>query len=856
VNEFQGNILMRSHQILIACLIIFGLSAVSTAQIQDGPLDPVAWSVSVEDLGANEYEVVFHADIDKGWTVYSKIDLGEGPMPTVVAFDENDEIEFLGELSEDGEKTIDGHDEIFDMNVKKFKGWAEFKQKLKVLDPSVEFTGRLDYMTCDDENCIFPDPMYFKGTFDNATGQIGGLEIQMGESSASAESGGAEHKEGTVLWNVSMDQVSLGVYSARFRAEMDEGWYVYSQNSYGDLGPMPTAIRFDTLDHVSVIGEPVENGKEVIEGHDEIFDMTVKKFKGWAEFEQQIEVIDVDQEITGQFDFMSCNEEECIFPPPLHFSFNIATGENWIGLEKIIVDENKVSNNRAYKLPNVDLENPVIAAKESGVVSRTTKGTSSLLKLFFLGFIGGLVALLTPCVFPMIPLTVSFFTKGSEDKAKGTRKAITYGAFIFLIYVAFSIPFHVLGSVNPAIFNEISTNPWLNIFFFAIFIVFAISFFGYFEITLPSSFVNKMDSNASKYGGMIGIFFMALTLALVSFSCTGPILGSLLAGAITSTGGAMQLTMGLAGFGLALALPFALFAMFPRWLNSLPSSGGWLTSVKVVLGFAEVALAFKFLSNADLVMHWGLIRYELFMAVWVLCAIGIVLYLLGKIRFPHDSPIKNISPTRWGFTAFFVIAAVYLSMGFRYMEDNETFTPMGLMSGLAPPVGYSWIYPKECPSNLNCYKDLEAGMAAAQKSGKPIMLDFTGYACVNCRKMEEHVWPEEPVFDLINDNYILISLYVDDKAELPTTEQDTVETSKGNWKLIVTKGNKWSTIQTETFVNNSQPYYALLSPDGYLLTDPVSYTPDIDEYAAFLQRGLQAFAEHRNGQDDKLQASN
>lgn len=820
-------------------ILLLTYGGLAMAQMPGGtaPVDPIEWSVKTSAIGPGEYLVTFRADIIDGWYVYSQTDYGDGPMPTVIAFDESAGLELLGSTEETGEKTIEGHDDIFDMTVKKFKGWAEFTQKVKVSDPSTRFSGQLDYMACDEEQCIFPDPMYFAGSLDQSTGQIGGLEIKM----AAASEG---HREGSAVWTVDVAQNANGNYTATFNAKIDDGWYVYSQKSYGDMGPMATSINFDTLEHFTPVGAPQESGEKVIEAHDDIFDMVVKKFKYSASFSRELEVKDINKPVSGTLDFMSCDEEQCIFPDPLPFRINIATGQTEFGL---VVDSELSAPAFTYKMPNVDLENPVIPAPAEEGSTRTTKGTSSLWKLFFLGFGGGLVALLTPCVFPMIPLTVSFFTKGSEDKAKGTRRAITYGLFIFLIYVAFSIPFHVAGSVNPEIFNEISTNPWLNIFFFVIFIVFAISFFGYFEITLPSSFVNKMDSNASRYGGLIGIFFMALTLALVSFSCTGPILGSLLAGAITSTGGAMQLTMGLAGFGLALALPFALFAMFPRWLNSLPSSGGWLNSVKVVLGFAEVALAFKFLSNADLVMHWGLVRYELFMAIWVLCALGTVIYLLGKLRFPHDSPLQKMSGTRWAFTAVFAAMTIYLAMGFRYKEDNKTFTPMGLMSGLAPPVGYSWIYPKDCPSNLNCYKDLDAGLAAATESGKPVLLDFTGYACVNCRKMEEHVWPEKPVYDLINDNYVLISLYVDDKANLPLEQQDTVMTSAGKLKQIITKGNKWSTIQTETFINNSQPYYALLSPDGYLLTDPVSYTPDVEQYAAFLQRGVDALEKHQNG---------
>jgi thiol:disulfide interchange protein DsbD len=445
----------------------------------------------------------------------------------------------------------------------------------------------------------------------------------------------------------------------------------------------------------------------------------------------------------------------------------------------------------------------------------------------------------------MIPLTVSFFTKGSHDKRKGLINAFMYGFFILLVYILLSLPFHLMDSLNPDILNDISTNIWLNIAFFAIFIFFAFSFFGYYEITLPSSWTNKASS-AEGVGGMLGIFFMALTLALVSFSCTGPILGSLLAGALSSDGGALQLTSGMAGFGLALALPFGLFAAFPRWLNSLPKSGGWLNSVKVVLGFIELALAFKFLSNADLVMRWGLLKIEPFLIIWILTAVGLALYLFGKIKFPHDSPIKKLSPTRIVLGLVTVAFAVYLATGFRYNEKTNTFTSLTLLSGLAPPVGYSWIYPNKCPNNLNCFKDLESGLSYAQEVDKPVILDFTGHACVNCRKMEEHVWPKREVYNQLKDDYVLISLYVDEKIELPVEEQITVERKTGGTRKLRTYGNKWAHFQAEYFNNNSQPYYVLLSPDGKLLNQPVGYTPDSKEYAEFLKCGLEAYEQVKN----------
>jgi thiol:disulfide interchange protein DsbD len=464
-------------------------------------------------------------------------------------------------------------------------------------------------------------------------------------------------------------------------------------------------------------------------------------------------------------------------------------------------------------------------------------------QLFFLGFLGGLVALLTPCVFPMIPLTVAFFTKGNKDRKKGIFQALIYGGFIFLIYILLSMPFHFLDQINENILNDISTNVPLNIVFFVIFIVFALSFFGLFEITLPAGLANKMDKNAEA-GGLLGAFFMALTLAIVSFSCTGPILGSLLAGSLAKDGGAIQLTVGMGGFGLALGIPFALFAMFPGMMKSLPKSGGWLNSVKVVLGFLEVALALKFLSQADLVVHWNLLKYEVFMGLWVVIFFGMYLYLIGAIKFSHDSPIQKFSKFRIVFTTLVGMWVVYLASGLMLNEKGTSYNALSLMSGLAPPTGYSYAYPSDCPHGLLCEHDYNVALERARKEGKPLFVDFTGYACVNCRKMEEHVWPQ--VLDLLQNEFIVVSLYVDDKQELPAELKETVVTKwAGIEKEIETYGDLWSAFEIETFNNNSQPMYAIIDPmtEGREeLMNPIkSGIVETSEFRAWLEEGLQAF---------------
>ena len=504
-------------------------------------------------------------------------------------------------------------------------------------------------------------------------------------------------------------------------------------------------------------------------------------------------------------------------------------GETFVSTTQV-VDEQSLALSSSLK---IDLKNKELL-NQGGISAHG--GKSSLWVIFGLGFLGGLIALLTPCVFPMIPLTVSFFTKQTQQKTKGIGNAILYGFFIVLIYFLLSLPFHLFDSIDSQILNTIATNIWLNVFFFVIFVFFAFSFFGYYELTLPNSWANKMDAASSKVGGTLGIFFMALTLAIVSFSCTGPILGGLLGSTALAEGNvATNLSAGMIGFGLALALPFGLFALFPAWLSSLPKSGGWMTTVKVVLGFLELALAFKFLSNADLVGNWGVFKREIFLGVWILLFVLMSLYLFGIFRFPHDGPKQKLSFGRKLVGILSTVFATYLILGLL------NITHLKLLSGFPPPDFYSLTETEsECPLGLDCFKDFEEGLAYAQEVNKPILLDFTGWACVNCRKMEENVWSHSRIYPLIKEEYVLISLYVDDRKELPNDQKFDFQYDSGRTKAIETIGEKWGTFQTINFSAASQPYYVLLSPNLEILNDAVQYV-DVEVYERWLRSGLEKY---------------
>ncbi len=635
----------------------------------------------------------------------------------------------------------------------------------------------------------------------------------------------AQTESNPIKIETSVNKISETAYDIIFNIKLYEGWYLYSQyNPENASLPLEISIPEDATGY-KLIGNPKE--EKTFKKYSDVWEVEEVVFKDKAKITQRIQLTNKDiTQIKINFFGQVC-ETACI---------NI--DENFIiSLSGATITENNIVDKKSQLLTQklkLDLKNNELLKNDAEVRSTSSNGLSSI---FLLGFVGGLLALLTPCVFPMIPLTVSFFTKQTHNKRKGIFRAVLYGFFIVIIYILLSLPFHFLDNLDPEILNTISTNVWLNVFFFSVLVFFAFSFFGFYEITLPSSWGNKMDS-ASSVGGVLGIFFMALTLAIVSFSCTGPILGSLLAGSLTADGGATQLTAGMTGFGLALALPFALFALFPNWLNALPKSGGWMNTTKVVLGFLELALAFKFLSNADLVAHWDLLKREVFIAIWILISIGLALYLFAKIKFPHDTPIKKLSFSRISFGVLVIAFSIYLIPG---VLKNPTWN-LSLVSGFPPPQFYS-IYEQEtdCPLGLDCYTNFDEGLAKAKAVNKPILLDFTGWACVNCRKMEENVWSELDIFEMLKNDYILISLYVDDnKKELPKNQQFDFLKENGKLKKIKTVGDKWSTFQSINFKNASQPYYVLLSPELEVLNTTQQYT-DKETYYTWLKKGVTNF---------------
>lgn len=850
---------------LILFTFLLGFTQFLSSQI----VDPVTWHYSSKQIGPHEFALTFTAEIDPGWHLYSQLIEEGGPVPTSFYYEGKEGVEVSDTKAKEIGEVHRQHDETFDMEVAYFSNKVSFVKTVKTTAPKAKLSGYLEFMVCDDEKCLPPSSEDFSfeliDTFaeepEEEQRQEPQLEEPQKEKKAKPEkqqikklpvptniekpveqteepqatlpptspfSGGglgqgAGRIEDPVIWDYSAKKLAGDVYELQFKASIEQGWKLYSM-LMEEGGPTPPEIILDSGAY-EIVSELKEIAKVESSYDKEIFEMDVITIKDKALYTQQIKVLDPSIPITGELGFMAC-ADVCIFPPASAFSISLE-GKN------TAVIASSEDADTGFMIGSLDLNNPISSCIEA------IKQSDSLWVTFLLGLIGGFVALLTPCVFPMIPMTVTYFTKGGDNKKKGISQGVLYGLAIFLIYVLMSVPFHLFESVQSDILNSISTNPWLNFFFFVIFIVFALSFFGYFELALPHQITNKASS-ASDIGGILGIFFMALTLVLVSFSCTGPILGGLLgATTISPETGAMHLSAGMGGFGVGLGLPFALFAIFPGWLNSLPKSGGWMTTLKVILGFIELGLAIKFLSRADLVWQAGFLKREIFIGLWIIIGIAMIAYILGWIRFPHDGPSSKITSKQLAGAAIVLLFVGYLAPG---LAKDEKYANLSLISGFPPPLHYS-IYEREntCPLGMDCFKDYEEGMAYARKVNKPVMLDFTGHACENCRRMEENVWVDKDVFDRINGEYVLISLYVDDRTKLPESEQREIVMFNGSRRKIRTIGNKWSTFQTQNFQHNTQPYYVLMSPDEKLLNNPVAYTPAVEEYLNFLDCGLAAF---------------
>ena len=624
--------------------------------------------------------------------------------------------------------------------------------------------------------------------------------------------------EDPLQWSTSVEKVSDNEFILVSKATIEEGWHLYSQEVPED-GPIPTTFSFDTShENFSLVGKTLEEKGHTV--NDPVFEMKIKFFENSAIFKQRVKTTSDINTINGVVEFMVCDDTKCLAPTEVDLVF-------------ILENETKVS------------------AVSNTLKDDENESDTGLLTLFILSFLGGLAALLTPCVFPMIPMTVSFFTKQSKTKSAGIKNAILYGVSIIIIYVVIGLA--VSAIFGPDALNALSTNVWFNIIFFLVLLIFAASFLGAFELVLPSSWGTKIDSKADR-GGVIGIFFMALALAIVSFSCTGPLVGSALVAAAT-TGERIAPIISMLGFSTAIALPFALFAAFPGWLNSLPKSGGWLNTVKVVLGFLELALAFKFLSNADLVLQAHLLEREVFIAIWIAIFGTLTLYLFGKIQLPHDSPLKHISVGRLSLGLVTLTFTIYMIPGL-------WGAPLNLISAFPPPqhysespygVGYTQLGNENpighteipdgahlmAPHNILAFNDYDKGLAYAKKVGKPVMLDFTGHACVNCRKMEQNVWVKPKVLKFLKNEVVLISLYVDDKRKLK--EENIVDSKLTPGKKLKYIGQKWSEMQTLKYKTNTQPFYVLMDHSENNLIIPVAYTPDVDTYFNWLEKGVLNF---------------
>lgn len=767
-------------------------------QIQE---NPVKWSYQLKQKGA-EAELIFTATIEDGWHIYSQFTPDGGPVPTAFDFEKSENYDLVGKTVEP--KPHVHFEDAFGIDVHDFDKKAVFKQKIKIKSSKdFEVKGELTFMVCNDKMCLPPE--YIPFSFKVKGGGVS-VETEVTEEAAATENVSVENADTTkasegvkpVGWRVFPKRLSGNEFDIQIDATIDTNWVLLA-----DSKELPLRFEFELPAGITKKGEMVipESGEK----------------KGWeynARFSQRV--------------FWDGADSTILSKAKVKVIYAARSGEKVAVL------------NEDFSLP-VDLEK----ATQDG----TAGASSSYLGIFLAAFLSGFLALLTPCVFPMIPMTVSFFLKTSKSKAKGISNALFYGSSIIVIYVTLGLA--ISGIFGSDALNALSTNVWFNIFFFVLLVFFALSFLGAFEIVLPASWVNAADKNADR-GGMLGIFFMAFTLALVSFSCTGPIIGTLLVEA--STQGGMGPFFGMFGFSLAIALPFTLFAIFPSWLNSMPQSGGWLNSVKVSLGFLELALAFKFLSNADLVVQAHLLEREVFLAIWIVVFALWGFYLLGKLKFSHDSDLPYISTPRLMLSVLVFTFVIYMLPGMwgaplKWIAgfpppQHYSESPYGV-GGKAPEIKEGEELPEHStygPHQLVTFHDYDHAMEYARKVGKPVMVDFTGHACVNCRKMEENVWSAPEVLEHLRKDVVIASLHVDEKHKLPEPDQYV---SAFDGKKIKTVGQKWSDFQKSKYNSNSQPMYLILDHAENTMNGSASFEShgDISTFSVWLKDGLQKFKE-------------
>lgn len=670
--------------------------------------------------------------------------------------------------------------------------------------------------------------------------------------------------ENPVEWSFTKEKVSDGVYDLYFTALIDEGWLIYGLDLEAG-GPVATSITFNENENIRLTGDL--QAPEALVKYDPNFEMDLSMYPAPSvQIIQRVELLSESTEVTGELVYMACNDSSCL--PPDYIDFSVELTGQTSNSNPVIPDEEKEMNTTEQDV--VDTETPSLERKteiiladedtdgdsaEETVVSeegQVPAGSRSVWAVFVTGLLGGLLALLTPCVFPMIPLTVSFFLRNAGNRFRAVRDALFYGFTIIFAYVVIGLAISIIFGADTL--NALATSPGFNIFFFALLVFFAASFFGAFELTMPSSWSNKLDSKADQTGGLLGVVLMGLTFVLVSFSCTGPIVGTLLVDAATG-GNLFGPAMGMFGFSLALAIPFTLFAVFPTALKSLPKSGGWMNAVKVVLGFIVLAFSLKFLSTADSVGQWGILDREVFIVLWIAIFLLMGLYLIGKIKFAHDSDLKYMSVPRLVLAILSFAFVFYLLPGlwgaplkiissFLPSPATQDFDLTSMSPATAGANASNTIYVgesvKEGPHGLLAFTDYNEGMEAAEKAGKPVFLDFTGLGCTNCRKMEANVWSDPQVLDKLKNDFVKISLFVDDRTRLPEDEQ-FVSTALGRERTIKTVGQKWSVFQAERYNINTQPYYLILDHDEDMLSGPYGYDPDIEKFTRFLEKGTQEY---------------